>query len=39
MAYAMIFRHADKTLTDEEVNKVFNKMLDALKTEVDAELR
>ncbi len=39
MAYAMIFRHAEKTLTDDEVNKVFNKMLEALKTEVDAELR
>lgn len=39
MAYAMIFRHAEKTLTDEEVNKVFNKMLDALKEEVNAELR
>lgn len=39
MAYAMTFRHAEKTLTDEEVNKVFNKMLDALKEEVNAELR
>lgn len=39
MAYAMIFRHAEKTLTDEEVNKVFEKMLEALKTELDAELR
>lgn len=39
MAYAMVFRHADRTLTDDEVNKVFNKMLDALKDEVGAELR
>jgi phenylalanyl-tRNA synthetase beta chain len=39
MAYAMIFRHADRTLTDDEVNKVFNKMLEALKDEVGAELR
>lgn len=39
IAYAMIFRHAEKTLTDDEINKVFNKMLEALKTEVEAELR
>lgn len=39
MAYAMVFRHADKTLTDEEVNKVYNKMLETLQAEVKAELR
>ncbi|MBN2899263.1 MAG: phenylalanine--tRNA ligase subunit beta [Clostridia bacterium] len=39
MAYAMVFRHADKTLTDEEVNKVFERILEALKEKVNAELR
>ncbi len=39
LAYAMVFRHAEKTLTDDEVNKVFNKMLQSLETELDAKLR
>lgn len=39
MAYALIFRAADRTLTDEEVNKVFQKILNTLETEVEAKLR
>lgn len=39
MAYALVFRAADRTLTDEEVNKVFQKILNVLETEVDAKLR
>lgn len=39
MAYALVFRAADRTLTDEEVNKVFQKILNTLETEVEAKLR
>lgn len=39
MAYALVFRASDKTLTDEEVNKVFQKILTTLETTVEAKLR
>lgn len=39
MAYALVFRAADRTLTDEEVNKVFQKILSTLETNVEAKLR
>lgn len=39
MAYALSFRSHEKTLTDEEVNAVYDKIQKALETEVDAELR
>jgi len=39
MAYALSFRSLEKTLTDEEVNVVYDKIQKALETEVDAELR
>lgn len=39
MAYALVFRAADRTLTDEEVNKVFQKILSTLETQVEAKLR
>lgn len=39
MAYALVFRASDRTLTDEEVNKVFQKILNTLETEVEAKLR
>lgn len=39
IAYALSFRSADRTLTDEEVNEVYNKISEALKTEIGAELR
>ncbi len=39
VAYSITFRAADRTLTDEEVNKVFEKILNALETNLDAQLR
>lgn len=39
VAYSLTFRAADKTLTDEDVNKTMKKILDGLKKNIDAELR
>ncbi|WP_432663942.1 phenylalanine--tRNA ligase subunit beta [Wukongibacter baidiensis] len=39
MAYSLTFRAKDRTLTDEEVNKVFDKMLEELSQKLSAELR
>lgn len=39
VAFAFIYRVAEKTLTDEEVNKVHNKILRALEHIIGAELR
>jgi phenylalanyl-tRNA synthetase beta chain len=39
VAYSITFRAEDRTLTDEEVNKTMNKILDGLKTNLDAQLR
>jgi phenylalanyl-tRNA synthetase beta chain len=39
MAYALSFRSVERTLTDEEVNAVYDQILEALKTETGAELR
>ncbi len=39
MAYGLRFRAEDRTLTDEEVNKIYDKILDELKKQVNAELR
>lgn len=39
MAYSLTFRAKDRTLTDEEVNKVFDKILNELKEKLNAELR
>lgn len=39
MAYALVFRAADRTLVDEDVNKVMSKILKKLEAELDAELR
>lgn len=39
VAYALIYRVAEKTLTDDEVNKVHNKILRALEHKLGAELR
>ncbi len=39
VAYSITFRAADRTLTDEDVNKSMNKVLEGLKTTLDAELR
>ncbi|MEG0830542.1 MAG: phenylalanine--tRNA ligase subunit beta [Anaerovoracaceae bacterium] len=38
-AFALIYRDKDKTLTDEDVAKVHNKVLEALKEKVNAVLR
>ena len=40
-SYALNFmlQHADKTLTDEEINKVMNKLVAAYEREVGAVLR
>ena len=39
IAYAIVYRRADKTLTDDEVNKVHEKILRSLENKVGAELR
>ena len=39
MAYALSFRSSEKTLTDEEVNAVYENILEALKSETGAEIR
>jgi phenylalanyl-tRNA synthetase beta chain len=39
LAYAFTYRAADKTLTEAEVNSAHEKILNALKTQLNAELR
>ena len=39
LAYAFTYRAADKTLTDADVNSAHEKILNALKTQLQAELR
>jgi phenylalanyl-tRNA synthetase beta chain len=39
MAYAFTYRAADKTLTDADVNSAHEKVVSALKTQLQAELR
>lgn len=39
VAYSITFRAADRTLVDDDVNAVMNKILDGLKNELGAELR
>ena len=39
LAYAFTYRAADKTLTDADVNAAHEKVLGALKTQLNAELR
>ena len=38
-AYRLTFRAADRTLTDDEVNKAFNKLRDRLAADLKVELR
>ena len=39
VAYSITFRAPDRTLVDDDVNAVMNKILDGLKNELGAELR
>ena len=39
VAYALTFRASDRTLTDEEVNKIQDKILTQLEIEAGAKLR
>ena len=39
VAFSLIYRDKDKTLTDEEVNDVHSGVLDALKDKLNAVLR
>jgi phenylalanyl-tRNA synthetase beta chain len=39
MAYALEFRSPDRTLTDQEVNAAFTKIVQALKSELNVEVR
>ena len=39
VAYELIFRAADRTLVDEDVNSIFANILKALEKEIDAQLR
>ena len=38
-AYRFTFRAADRTLTDDEVNKAYNKLRDRLAADLKVELR
>ena len=38
-AYALEFRSAEKTLTDDEVGKTFQRIVDALKATAGIEVR
>ncbi|MDD5706479.1 MAG: hypothetical protein PHR35_11170, partial [Kiritimatiellae bacterium] len=39
LAYALEFRSADRTLTDDEVNTAFRKIVEAVKTKLGVEVR
>ena len=39
IAYRLIFQNESKTLTDSEIDNVFNKIVDSLRREFGAELR
>lgn len=39
VAFALTYRHDDKTLTDEDVSKVHDKILNALKEKLNVTLR
>ena len=39
VAYSLKFRAGDKTLTDEEINPVMEKIINALEKELNATLR
>lgn len=39
VAYSVTFRAEDRTLTDDEINEVFNKILSKLEKELGAQLR
>ncbi len=39
VAYSITFRAADRTLTDDEVNRVMEKILESLKADLGAQLR
>jgi len=39
IAYSIVYRNKEKTLTDNEVNKVHDKILRALEHKLGAELR
>lgn len=39
VAFALTYRHDDRTLTDEEVNQLHGEILNALKEKLDVTLR
>lgn len=39
LAYSLVFKNSDRTLTDEEVTNVFAKMIEEVETKLGAELR
>jgi phenylalanyl-tRNA synthetase beta chain len=39
IAYSLVFKNNDRTLTDEEVTNVFEKMITEVETKLNAELR
>ena len=39
VAFSLTFSHRERTLTDEEVEKLFGKIVDRLATQCDAHLR
>ncbi|MDO4288925.1 MAG: phenylalanine--tRNA ligase subunit beta, partial [Eubacterium sp.] len=39
LAYSILFRHAERTLTDEDINPVMSAILDELKDTLGAQLR
>ena len=39
IAYSLVFRANDRTLSEKEIGKVMNKILKGLETELQAQLR
>ena len=39
LAYSLVFKNNERTLTDEEVTNIFNKMIEEVETKLSAELR
>ena len=39
LAYSLVFKNNDRTLTDEEVTNVFGRMIEEVETKLNAELR
>lgn len=39
MAYSLVFQNSEETLTDEQITKYFDKIVESLKQNIDADIR